>query len=898
MILISILTFLRLFASSTAQNQSNITGDGSPELICDVEANECYVSCIGDSVCHGTTIHCPNTTNCNQCIINCQGLRSCYQSRIYSNDCQNVELNLISGNIVAQYTIIDAPDNNGNLTVNVLDGNWMFRDAVIYAAPNTNSIEVNCYPYTSQPGNNECSSLGINGTTANHVSVTCTGGSDCSFIDILCPYSSSSSGDYEINCIFDCSSVGASPFGGTNKNCEFSRIYTDYGVNMDLKVLCNDTNDEACTGIEVYCNYNKTVNGWNNMCSFERSITTQTWECLQGDSTICARDLNTTSTGQPVTITTQAHATTTGITQTSRDSTHETESTITTATAVTTAVGGIMATLTTMTTTVTQEETKSGILTSTSIAGKANTTENGNNRLSTGSGGLYATYTQLEEFYDVFVPVFIGICSLIGLLGYIDARCIRRNDIFAVSAIIIFTTYTLDFVSDVFFATQIFLTSDINNSNNTIDGLLFFSCVVFIILPLFIGNFQLQHEIGRWLKDSHNKDSINSWLNENLRMLYLLSIISGSSFSAIELCNSNIFQLSKFNMSLTKSQKARFRNKRVFSVVLLENLPQLTIQLIYLLGDDSSNSKDGSVITIFAIIFGILSVVLSLFESFEKSALMSREASILIKFKLESKQIGTMRKLIFRETFVCQRSVITHEFAKILEIDSKIIEELQPIQISNGALMRFYIKTQNINVKSVTEKIKNEYNNGDLKENIGKCFGLKEVPKIVDLEAIQLTSDYDLNVSHTNDTAATIVVSGQIGRSLTDNTIGEDTPKNINGTLNAKLEMLEHAQHVSEDVESSSSQGTEDPEEKMYQDFQSTKSATTTKDTKTKTTTTQTTTRSKTKRTDKRKTKKKDNTAKGDRDIHTGKAMEMATQANSSTESKFHETIPSGSVQI
>ena len=55
---------------------------------------------------------------------------------------------------------------------------------------------------------------------------------------------------------------------------------------------------------------------------------------------------------------------------------------------------------------------------------------------------------------------------------------------------------------------------------------------------------------------------------QNFYILYL--IISGSSFTAVELCNSGLFSIRLFSMGLNKRQLALFRNKRVFTVVLLE----------------------------------------------------------------------------------------------------------------------------------------------------------------------------------------------------------------------------------------------------------------------------------------------------------------------------------------
>ncbi len=64
------------------------------------------------------------------------------------------------------------------------------------------------------------------------------------------------------------------------------------------------------------------------------------------------------------------------------------------------------------------------------------------------------------------------------------------------------------------------------------------------------------------------------WLTDDkLRstaLLYFVSIITGSSFTAIELFNSNLFGLPQFDMDLTRTELMGYQYKRVYSIVLLE----------------------------------------------------------------------------------------------------------------------------------------------------------------------------------------------------------------------------------------------------------------------------------------------------------------------------------------
>ena len=92
----------------------------------------------------------------------------------------------------------------------------------------------------------------------------------------------------------------------------------------------------------------------------------------------------------------------------------------------------------------------------------------------------------------------------------------------------------------------------------------------FIILPILSNFWQLHNSIQAWIIDVDTRQVVQGWIQNHLRTLYFFCIIFGSAFTAVEICNSNIFQLSMFNMGLNRRQKALFKNQRVFSTVLLE----------------------------------------------------------------------------------------------------------------------------------------------------------------------------------------------------------------------------------------------------------------------------------------------------------------------------------------
>ena len=157
------------------------------------------------------------------------------------------------------------------------------------------------------------------------------------------------------------------------------------------------------------------------------------------------------------------------------------------------------------------------------------------------------------------------------LLGFIDSRKIRRNELFEWSGIIIFLFYTADFISDVFFSGKLLI-----HSNNVYFLVLFICSLVFILLPIAVNVYQLHVEISKWNDDAASSNGnlstkqVSHWIESRIKFVYVLSFISGSTFSSISLLNSYLFELEMFSMGLSKHQKASFQNKRIFSVVLLE----------------------------------------------------------------------------------------------------------------------------------------------------------------------------------------------------------------------------------------------------------------------------------------------------------------------------------------
>ena len=92
-------------------------------------------------------------------------------------------------------------------------------------------------------------------------------------------------------------------------------------------------------------------------------------------------------------------------------------------------------------------------------------------------------------------------------------------------------------------------------------------CIAFIVIPSLLSLFQVYYYSSRiWGEDN----KIREWLLKYAKLLYVTSVLTGSSFTAVEIMNSNIFGLSYFEMNLTHRQRIAFKTQRIYSVVMLE----------------------------------------------------------------------------------------------------------------------------------------------------------------------------------------------------------------------------------------------------------------------------------------------------------------------------------------
>ena len=194
------------------------------------------------------------------------------------------------------------------------------------------------------------------------------------------------------------------------------------------------------------------------------------------------------------------------------------------------------------------------------------------------SENLLITEKQISDVMNTLLIIIGVLVTLVIVMGYVRAWCIgeSKNELFNWTAILFAGFYCSDFFSDILFCVRLCVVSFEDQDGFTLQlqskfFILFVLSFVFIIVPFFGSIVPLHFEISKWSKDKVLKHAaIPQWTKKNAKLLYLLSVVTGSSFSAVALCNSYLLTLNAFSMGLSQYHRSIFQNKRFFCVVILE----------------------------------------------------------------------------------------------------------------------------------------------------------------------------------------------------------------------------------------------------------------------------------------------------------------------------------------
>eukprot|EP01083_Nonionella_stella_P084250 233167_1 len=325
----------------------------------------------------------------------------------------------------------------------------------------------------------------------------------------------------------------------------------------------------------------------------------------------------------------------------------------------------------------------------------------------------------LENLYRTVVIAFGSTIVMIGLAAWIDSTFVRINDYLNITHICGIGFQILDMISDCFFTVNISIESRIN----TIYWIPTILSGLFIVFPASLTIVQLyRHSSKHWLYAS---EQVRGWLSYRAKLLYLLSTITGSSFAAVSLVNSYIFQLELFDMGLTDKQILAFAYKRVYSVVLFENVPQICLQIWYLVAAESNNP-----ITISSIVFSLISIIASVMSMVIQKRISVSQGYVSVSMKITGSTIQSNAN-----NCKTMRYVLEERLALLVGVHKSVVQVIKPTQIQQG-----FTLTVNFNFNDVTKtpvpfhKILMEAEeSGELQKIVQQSWKLTDEPMISDI---------------------------------------------------------------------------------------------------------------------------------------------------------------------
>ena len=128
----------------------------------------------------------------------------------------------------------------------------------------------------------------------------------------------------------------------------------------------------------------------------------------------------------------------------------------------------------------------------------------------------------------------------------------------------------------------------------------------FVVLP-YGANLFVSARIKSFGGVIRRNEAANTWFEHRSKVFTALVVLTGGCHPALVMVSSNIFGLSSFSAGLTRFELRQLASIKVLNSVVLENIPQLVVQIVYAVAIDRVTDNAA-----FAFIASMLSVVATL----------------------------------------------------------------------------------------------------------------------------------------------------------------------------------------------------------------------------------------------------------------------------------------------
>eukprot|EP01084_Bolivina_argentea_P266436 451920_1 len=330
--------------------------------------------------------------------------------------------------------------------------------------------------------------------------------------------------------------------------------------------------------------------------------------------------------------------------------------------------------------------------------------------------------TDLEAIYQwVFVGILV-LTLVLCITGYIHSKKCRINNYFKLKYLISASFQSLDVFSDACFVISVFNLYRVGNYRDYEYMVILLASALCIIVPILTSMGQVFIYSNKyWVKDN----LLSAWFIEYNKLLYIFSFITGSSFSALLLLNSHLYSLAVFSMGINERDLLKFSTKRIYSVILMENLPQILIQIYFLY---KVTNLDDNLIAVCSLIFSLVSVIITSVSMISQKSIINSQNCTQLSFdvlatefngKKSRKKVNELRKYLVNNVLV--------------KFDKKLIEIPIPQQIPSGlsVTINIYTNDQNSGEQEFVEDVVHKsVSNGNLPNFIKSYWNINTIPNI------------------------------------------------------------------------------------------------------------------------------------------------------------------------
>ena len=320
-----------------------------------------------------------------------------------------------------------------------------------------------------------------------------------------------------------------------------------------------------------------------------------------------------------------------------------------------------------------------------------------------------------------------------------------------------------------------------DKERNDIGIILFILCVLFIIVPYTVnvfGSCFLKNRI------EYNRMAV-SWFIQYSTLYSGLVIISGGAIASLSLVSSKLFGMRVFSTGLTSIDFIQFKGYKVFYTVILENLPQLVLQIIYIVTYGAGKTLTQPA-TIAAFISSSVAIVVSIFSYILTAQFNMNRIITSLVITFNSNSLDEDKEKLEKYSSH-QRRKIGKLLANALELNPDSLTIIRIKDTNLGCIIDLsIIISGNMDINKIINDAIGAGEVIEFRKNIKNWLGLKEIPSNIQHNSDELRELRILNTStkYQSQTQTNNDINGETkGKGTTDEVMMTKVIDNDNDTM-------------------------------------------------------------------------------------------------------------------